>query len=64
VLYQRLGELTEACLVARDAGGRYLLTDISRSLSGAIEPLDSWARTWAAVSSQGSRKAGQVGSGP
>jgi DNA-binding HxlR family transcriptional regulator len=47
VLYQRLGELTEAALIERNEAGRYLLTGIGSSLSTAIEPLDSWARTWA-----------------
>jgi DNA-binding HxlR family transcriptional regulator len=48
VLYQRLGELVGSDLVARD-GERYVLTDLGRALGSAIEPLDAWARTWAAA---------------
>ena len=48
VLYQRLGELLEGGLVERD-GDAYALTDIGRALGTAIEPLDAWARTWAAA---------------
>jgi DNA-binding HxlR family transcriptional regulator len=48
VLYQRLRELVEAGLVARD-DDRYLLTDLGQTLGSAIEPLDAWARTWAAT---------------
>jgi DNA-binding HxlR family transcriptional regulator len=48
VLYQRLGELREAGLVEREPDERYVLTALGRSLSTAIEPLDAWARKWAA----------------
>lgn len=47
VLYQRLGELTEAGLVERDEAERYLLSELGRSLGEAIEPLDGWATRWA-----------------
>jgi DNA-binding HxlR family transcriptional regulator len=47
VLYQRLSELTDAGLVERDSASRYLLTGLGQSLGAAIEPLDTWARTWA-----------------
>lgn len=47
VLYQRLGELTEAGLVERDDAERYLLSELGRSLGAAIEPLDAWAARWA-----------------
>ncbi|MET0323720.1 MAG: helix-turn-helix domain-containing protein [Ilumatobacteraceae bacterium] len=47
VLYQRLGELTDAGLVGRDDEERYVLTDSGRTLKTAIEPLDRWARRWA-----------------
>ncbi|HET6949159.1 MAG TPA: helix-turn-helix domain-containing protein [Acidimicrobiales bacterium] len=48
VLYQRLGELTESGLVEQDDDDRYLLSDHGAALGAAIEPLDNWARTWAA----------------
>ena len=47
VLYQRLGELTEAGLVERDEAEHYLLSELGRSLGEAIEPLDAWATRWA-----------------
>jgi len=46
VLYERLGELTGAGLVARD-GGAYQLTDLGAGLGAALEPLDAWATSWA-----------------
>ena len=48
VLYQRLEELTEAGLVARSDEQQYQLTDIGRDLATALEPLDRWAKRWAA----------------
>jgi len=47
VLYARLGELTDAGLVAQDADQRYVLTGIGQRLGSALEPLDQWARRWA-----------------
>lgn len=47
VLYERLGELTDAGLVTRTGDGGYDLTDIGRSLGDALGPLDAWARRWA-----------------
>ena len=47
VLYQRLGELTDAGLIGRDGEERYVLTTSGRTLKTAIEPLDRWARRWA-----------------
>jgi len=47
VLYQRLRELEAAGLVGRDAGDRYELTPLGRSLGDAIEPLSAWAEAWA-----------------
>jgi DNA-binding HxlR family transcriptional regulator len=47
VLYERLGELTTAGLVTRDADGRYALTDMGSALADALAPLDAWARKWA-----------------
>ena len=48
VLYQRLGELADAGLVQRDDEERYELTALGGQLGSAIEPLDAWARRWAA----------------
>jgi DNA-binding HxlR family transcriptional regulator len=47
VLYERLGELTEAGLVEKLDDMRYDLTDLGRALGAALEPLDKWARRWA-----------------
>ncbi len=49
VLYERLRELVAAGLVARDDAGRYQLTTLGASLGAALEPLDAWARRWAAA---------------
>jgi DNA-binding HxlR family transcriptional regulator len=46
VLYERLDELTNAGLVARDEAGAYLLTDLGAALGPALESLDSWAGRW------------------
>jgi DNA-binding HxlR family transcriptional regulator len=46
VLYERLAELTDAGLLARDEAGAYLLTDLGAALAPALESLDSWARRW------------------
>jgi DNA-binding HxlR family transcriptional regulator len=51
VLYQRLAELGAAGLVAQDPDSRYRLTELGRSLSAAIKPLDRWAREWATQTS-------------
>lgn len=47
VLYDRLRELQDARLIARDNTGLYELTDLGASLRTAIKPLDRWARLWA-----------------
>jgi len=47
VLYQRLGELIEAGLVAKDEADRYALTPLGAALGEAIDPLDRWSRRWA-----------------
>lgn len=47
VLYQRLRELIEAGLVAKDAADRYALTPLGADLGDAIAPLDRWSRRWA-----------------
>jgi DNA-binding HxlR family transcriptional regulator len=46
VLYERLRELTDAGLVARDETGAYLLTGLGASLGSALESLDARARRW------------------
>lgn len=47
VLYERLGELGNAGLVARTEDGSYALTEHGDALSDALDPLDSWAHAWA-----------------
>ncbi|OMC16988.1 MULTISPECIES: helix-turn-helix domain-containing protein [unclassified Mycobacterium] len=47
VLYDRLGELAAAGLIARSDEGHYQLTPIGRQLGVALDPLDQWARQWA-----------------
>lgn len=47
VLSDRLRELRDVGLVARDDADRYALTDLGRSLRKAITPLGTWAETWA-----------------
>ena len=46
VLYQRLNELQDARLIAKDDTGDYELTTIGGSLSGALAPLTEWANDW------------------
>lgn len=46
-LNTRLRELRELDIVGHDAGG-YRLTDQGRALMKALEPLQDWARQWAA----------------
>lgn len=47
VLYTRLGELTDACVLEQDDEDRYRLTRLGRDLGDAIAPLDAWAQAWA-----------------
>lgn len=47
VLYDRLSELRDAGLVAKDDDGAYVLTKIGASLGVALAPLDAWSQTWA-----------------
>ena len=49
VLYDRLRELTEAGLIAKDETDAYDLTTVGRSLGTALEPLDAWSKRWAAA---------------
>lgn len=49
VLSARLAELTAAGLVAKDDDERHALTAIGGDLGVAIEPLTTWADTWAAA---------------
>jgi DNA-binding HxlR family transcriptional regulator len=47
VLYDRLGELTDAGLVVQRDDQCYELSEIGRSLGKALSPLDQWAQRWA-----------------
>ncbi len=47
VLYERLGELTAAGLIAKDDHGDYALTPLGDDLGAALSPLDAWAKKWA-----------------
>jgi DNA-binding HxlR family transcriptional regulator len=47
VLYERLGELSEAALVTRNGDQRYELTKIGQALGAAFDPLSRWAQRWA-----------------
>ncbi len=47
VLYERLRELHVAGLVTKSEDGAHELTALGASLGAALEPLDSWAKTWA-----------------
>jgi DNA-binding HxlR family transcriptional regulator len=58
VLYERLGELTEAGLVARDETGAYLLTGLGASLGSALEPLNAWAGRWSDSQQQADHEEG------
>jgi DNA-binding HxlR family transcriptional regulator len=58
VLYERLRELTDAGLIARDETGAYLLTDLGASLRSALDPLDAWARRWADIQRQATEHVG------
>jgi DNA-binding HxlR family transcriptional regulator len=60
VLYQRLGELTEAELITQDVDQRYELTELGRSLGAALEPLDRWSRRWATRTSVKSPRRGEI----
>ncbi len=46
VLNDRLRELREAGIVARESGG-YALTKEGRELGRSYEPLNAWAERWA-----------------
>jgi DNA-binding HxlR family transcriptional regulator len=47
VLYDRLGELIDAGLIAKREDQSYELSAMGRSLGKALAPLDQWARRWA-----------------
>jgi DNA-binding HxlR family transcriptional regulator len=53
VLYERLGELRTAGLVARDADGDYELSRLGRQLGDAIAPLQRWADRWSSAQQSG-----------
>jgi DNA-binding HxlR family transcriptional regulator len=46
VLYERLGELVQAGLIAQDDELGYGLTPLGHGLGRAIAPLDAWAERW------------------
>jgi len=48
VLYDRLGELTDAGLICKGTDGRYELTEHGHTLGAAIDPLVRWSTTWSA----------------
>jgi len=48
VLNQRLGELEEARLAARNAAGAWELTPVGRELLRRFLPVIEWAEAWAA----------------
>jgi DNA-binding HxlR family transcriptional regulator len=48
VLNDRLRELREADIVTAGPGGGYLLSREGRVLLESLEPLDAWAKRWAA----------------
>jgi DNA-binding HxlR family transcriptional regulator len=50
VLYDRLGELTDAGLIVQRDDQSYELSEMGRSLGEALAPLDQWARRWAQTS--------------
>jgi DNA-binding HxlR family transcriptional regulator len=53
VLYERLADLRDAGLIAKDGDGKYVLTPLGGQLGDALEPLDSWSRTWAGARGPG-----------
>lgn len=55
VLYERLRELTDACLLRRDDDEAYQLTDLGAGLGAALEPLDAWAMSWSGHMASGRR---------
>jgi DNA-binding HxlR family transcriptional regulator len=48
VLTQRLGELEQARIAARDAAGAWALTPLGRELLERFLPVIEWAEAWAA----------------
>ncbi len=49
VLYQRLTELTEAGLIAKNDSGDYILTPLGEELYPALVSLLKWSEMWAAA---------------
>jgi len=47
VLYDRLRDLDSSGLVDRTSDGDYELSQMGASLGAALEPLDTWAESWA-----------------
>lgn len=52
VLARRLAELAAAGIVASPPEGGYTLTGEGAALLAALEPLDRWAKRWAARGAQ------------
>jgi DNA-binding HxlR family transcriptional regulator len=48
VLARRLAELTAAGIIESPPAGGYVLTGEGAALLAALEPLDRWAKRWAA----------------
>lgn len=53
VLYERLGDLTGAGLIMQRTDQCYELSEVGRSLSKALDPLDQWANHWAQTTRRG-----------
>jgi DNA-binding HxlR family transcriptional regulator len=48
VLYDRLRDLAASGLVERTHDDHYVLSELGITLGSALEPLDTWATSWAA----------------
>jgi DNA-binding HxlR family transcriptional regulator len=47
VLYDRIRDLTASGLVERTNDDRYVLSEVGAALGSALEPVDTWAQSWA-----------------
>jgi DNA-binding HxlR family transcriptional regulator len=50
VLYDRLRDLEASGLVEKTDDNAYVLSELGAALGSALNPLDAWAKTWAAAS--------------
>ena len=50
VLYDRLRDLEASGLVEQTDDNAYVLSELGAALGSALNPLDAWAKTWAAAS--------------